>query len=135
MTFTPKGRAFGPIDRNTCVSAGHERWRNWCRSKSNSPTGFRNWLYHRGITVDWHTANRWWNGESLPGTSRLIELTAAGLACAADQIFEPAFLFGSQEVRRALVAEKRAEAARLEREARDLETIDCLSRRHTGVER
>lgn len=117
MTFTPKSRAFTP--KRKLLDVAHTRWASWCRSKGDSPTHFQRFLEDNGVHVDWHTASRWWHGETLPSTARIIELYSCGARGAFEAIFEPTLLFGNQQARARRIATMRAELEREENELRE----------------
>lgn len=123
LTYNPKSRAFSPM-RVTC--AVQRRWGEWCRSKADSPTLFRNWLADHGIYVDWHTASRWWHGKSKPSAARIAQLVAAGATNLLTFMFQPAILAGDRNAREARISEIEAE---LERERNELRALDADANR------
>lgn len=119
MTFSTKVRGFGPT--RALMQLAHKRWADWCQSKADSPTLFKRFLDNNGIHVDWHTASRWWHGETLPSTARIFELKAHGVRGIFEAIFEPALIAGDLSACKRRIAEMRSALEREEHEIREFD--------------
>lgn len=117
------------------VGLAQDRWGVWCRTRWSSPGALREELMRYGMSVDIRTAQRWFQGETLPSMSRCVELTACGLGDAVHAALEPVELLGNAVRRRHEINLRKARLREQQREIADMEAMDQAIRERTGIAR
>jgi len=107
------------------VGDAYSRLSAYWRKHYSDPVAMQEALSGAGVAIDLRTAQRWWQGETLPSSARLVELAAAGHGEAVKAMLLPALVIGDAVQRARAIQQKRKE---LEDAARALDHLEKLDR-------